>query len=132
MVSLHKSSRDMEEWLLATDAVCAVLVLRRVPAHSTLRRALERRRLRDLDELRRTLLAPLPVTEDVIALDSTGFRRTQASASSQSRRGTPFRSWAKGVSAGGAASQLILAWRQGHGPAIDAPSLNGLRRDVRR
>jgi hypothetical protein len=132
MVYLDKSYRDMEEGLLATEAVCAVLALRRVPDHSTLSRALKRLRLRDLDGMRRALLARLPVGEDVIALDSTGYRRTQASAYSQSRRGTTFRSWAKGVYAVGAASQLILAWRPGCGPAIDSPYLNGLRRDVRR
>ena len=132
MIYLDKSYRDMEEWLLATDAVCAVLALRCVPDHSTLSRALKRLRLRDLDAMRRALLARLRVTEDVIALDSTGYRRTQASAYYQSRRGTTLRSWAKGAYAVGAASQLILAWRQGHGPAIDSPYLNGLRRDVRR
>jgi hypothetical protein len=132
MVYRNKSYRDMEEWLLATDAVCTALALQRVPDHSTLSRALKRLRLRDLDGMRRALLARLPVTEDVIALDSTGYRRTQASASSQSRRGTTLRSWAKGVYAVGAASQLILAWRQGRGPAIDSPYLNGLRRDARR
>jgi hypothetical protein len=132
MVYLDKSYRDMEEWLLATDAVCAVLALQRVPDHSTLNRTLKRLRLRDLDAMRRALLSRLPVTEEVIALDSTGFRRTHASAYFQSRRGTIFRSWAKGVYAVGAASQLILAWRQGRGPAPDSPYLNGLRRDVRR
>jgi hypothetical protein len=132
MVYLNKSYRDMEEWLLATETVCAVLALRRVPDHSTLSRALKRLGLRDLDGMRRALLARLPVTEDVIALDSTGYRRTQASAYSQSRRGATFRSWAKGVYAVGAAAQLILAWRQGQGPAIDSPYLNGRRRDARR
>src|SRR4029450_13686474 len=99
MVYLNKSYRDMEEWLLATDAVCAALALRYVPDHSTLSRALKRLRLRDLEAMRRALLARLPVTEDVIALDSTGYRRTQASAYYQSRRGATFRSWAKGVHA---------------------------------
>jgi hypothetical protein len=41
MVYLNKSYRDMEEWLLATDAVCAALALRYVPDHSTLSRALK-------------------------------------------------------------------------------------------
>jgi hypothetical protein len=132
MVYLDKSYRDMEEWLLATDAVCAALALPRVPDHSPLSRALKRLRLRDLDGMRRALLARRPVTEDVIALDSTGYRRTQARAYYQSRRGTASRSWAKGVYAVGAGSQLSLAWRQGRGPAIDAPYLNGLRRDARR
>jgi hypothetical protein len=131
MVYLDKSYRDMEEWLLATDAVCTALASQRVPDHSTVSRALKRLRRRDLDGMRRTLLARLPVTEDVIALDSTGSRRTQASAYSQSRQGTTFRSWAKGVYAVGTASQLILAWRQGRGPAIDSPYLNGLRRLAR-
>src|SRR3954453_15038377 len=91
MIYLNKSYRDMEEWLLATEAVCAVLALRGVPDHSTLSRALKRLRLRDLAGRGRARLARLPVTEDVIALDSTGYRRTQASAYYQSRRGTTFR-----------------------------------------
>jgi hypothetical protein len=130
LVYSNTSQRDTEEGLLATDAVCAALALRRVPDDSALSRALER--LRHLDGMRRARLAHLPVTEDVVALDSTGFRRTRASASCQSRRGTTFRSWAKGVYAVGAASQLSLAWRQGPGPAVDSPYVNGLRRDVRR
>jgi len=80
MIYLDKSYRDTEEWLLAMDAVCAALALRRVPDHRTFSRAVNRPRLRDLDAMRRALLADLPVTEDVIALDSTGYRRSQASA----------------------------------------------------
>src|SRR5215203_6619026 len=72
MVSLNKRYRDREEWLLATDAVCAVLALQRVPDHSTLSRALKRLRLRDLDAMQWAVLARLSVVEDVIALDSTG------------------------------------------------------------
>src|SRR5215218_11000168 len=53
MVYLDKRYRDREEWLLATDAVCAVLALQHVPDHSTLNRAFERLRLRDLDAMRR-------------------------------------------------------------------------------
>src|SRR5919112_4428178 len=60
MVYLNKSYRDMEEWLLATDAVCAALALRRVPDHSTLSRTLKRLRLHDLDGMRRALLTRLP------------------------------------------------------------------------
>jgi hypothetical protein len=121
--SPDQSSRDMEAWPLATDAVCAVLALRRVPAHRTLSRARKRLRRRDLDAMRRALRARLPVAEDVIALDSTGSRRTQANAGHQSRRGTTVRSWAEGVSAVGAAWQLILAWRQTHAAAGCAVAL---------
>ncbi len=43
------SYRDMEEWLLATDAVCRALSLGRIPDHTTLYRAYRRLRLKDLD-----------------------------------------------------------------------------------
>ena len=35
MFYLDVSYRDMEEWLLATDAVCRILALTRIPDHST-------------------------------------------------------------------------------------------------
>ena len=71
---LKLSYRDAEEWLKATDKVCAVLELRRVPDHSTLARAYQRLlRMRVLDPMRWRLLDTLRVAEEVIASDSTGY-----------------------------------------------------------
>jgi len=129
---LDVSYRDLEEWLLASDRVCHVLGLKRVPDHTTLYRAYRRLRMRDLERMKQRLLAKLGVEEEVMASDSTGFRLTQASAYYQSRAGRRCREWVKGVYTVGTDSQLILAWRSGSGPGSDAPYLQGLRRDARR
>ena len=61
------------------------------------------------------------VEEEVIAVDATGFRQTNASAYFQTRRGKPFRRWLKGGYAVGASSQMILATVHGVGPSsVDA------------
>lgn len=133
MFYLRLSYRDMEEWLLATDKVCAVLELKHVPDHSTLSRAYQRLlHMKVLDQMRRKLLDEVGVEEEVIACDSTGYATTQASAYYRSRRGRTMREFQKGAYAVGTRSQFILAWRQGHGPGNDSVFLNGLRRDVRR
>jgi hypothetical protein len=132
MFRLRLSYRDMEEWLLATDAVCAALQLKRIPDHATLCRAHQRLRLKTLEQMNQALLDKLGVEEELVALDSTGYRITSASAYYQTRRGQIFREWCKGVYAVGTQSQLILAWRQGRGPGHDSSFLNGLRRDVGR
>src|SRR5438128_10147060 len=46
------SYRDMEEWLLATDAVRAELQLTRVPDHATLARAYKNLRVSDIDNMK--------------------------------------------------------------------------------
>jgi hypothetical protein len=70
----------MEQWLLATDKVCAVLGLKRVPDYSTLSRATKRLlRSKVLDQMRRQLLHKVGVQEEVIVSDSTGYATTQAS-----------------------------------------------------
>lgn len=86
---LNTSYRDLEEWLLASDRVLEVLELKRVPDHTTLYRAYRRLRMEDWERMRRVLLAKLGVEgkEEGIAIDSTGFRLTQASAYYQSRTG---------------------------------------------
>jgi hypothetical protein len=56
---LDLSYRDMEEWLLAADAVCAVLELKRVPDHSTLARVFKKLKQADWDRLRDRLLRRL-------------------------------------------------------------------------
>jgi len=133
MFYLRLSYRDMEEWLLATDKVCGVLELRRVPDHSTLSRAYKRLlRMKVLGQMRRRLLDRLGIEEEAIASDATGYSTTQASAYYQSRTGRTMREFRKGAYAVGAQSQFILAWRQGRGPGNDSVFLEGLRRDARR
>ncbi len=130
---LRLSYRDMEAWLLATDKVCAVLELKRVPDYSTLARAYKRLlRMKVLDQMRRKLLDEMGTEEEVIASDSTGYATSQASAYYRSRTGRRMREFHKGAYAVGTRSQFILAWRQGRGPGHDSVFLKGLRREARR
>jgi len=131
MFYLDLSYRDMEEWLLATDKVCQVLVLPRVPDHSTLQRTYKKLRIRNLTHMKDDLLVALEVKEEAVAVDSTGFSPGQASLYYQTRTGKLYEAWLKGAYAVGVVSQFILAWRSGHGPGSDAPYLSGLRRDSR-
>lgn len=133
MFYLDLSYRDMEEWLLATDKVCQELELPRVPDHTTLQRTYKKLRMTNFEKMKKRLLEEVKLeTEEVIAVDSTGFTLGQASLYYQTRRGKLYEAWLKGAYAVGVVSQFILAWRSGHGPGSDAPYLNGLRRDVRR
>jgi len=98
------------------------LELTRVPDYSTLNRMYHRFRASHLDKMNEALLSTLKqaglVEEEVIAVDATGFRPTNASAYFQTRRGKPFRRWLKGVYAVGASSQMIV---HGVGPSsVDA------------
>ena len=128
---LDLSYRDCEEWLLATDAVCAVLELNEVPDHSTLNRTFKRLTKAGLQELFDRLLALLQPQEQVLAADATGYRPSQASAYFQTRSGRTFRDWFKGVYAVGCNSQLILAVRDGHGGSLnDTRYLKPLRREA--
>ncbi|MFN3928581.1 MAG: transposase [Thermoflexus sp.] len=130
---LNLSYRDMEEWLRATDQVCAALELKRVPDHTTIWRAYRRLlRMKVLNQMLERLLNWMEVQEEVIAVDSTGYALSPASAYYRSRTGRTMRAFWKGVYAVGTDSQFILAWRQGPGPGNDSVFLNGLRRDVRR
>jgi hypothetical protein len=88
MFYLKLSYREMEEWLLATNKVCAVLGLSRLPDHSTLQRTYKKLRKFDLTKMKDQLLQEVGLQpEGVIASDSTGFSPTQASFYSQSRSG---------------------------------------------
>lgn len=133
MYYLNKSYRDMEEWLLATDQVAQVLELQEVPDHTTLQRTFKKLRLRDFDQMLALLLQAVGVAwEEAIAVDTTGFAGSNASLHYITRTGRKFEGWVKGGYAVGTSSLFILAWRQGRGPGIDVPYLNGLRRDARR
>jgi transposase len=129
---MNMSYRDMEEWLLASSEVRTVLDLQRVPDHSTLSRTYKKMRVRDFDKMKQLLLSELGIegSETIIALDTTGFSPTGASAYYQTRSGRTFRYWIKGGYSVGTQSQLIVAWRTGRGPSNDAGYLAGLRRDA--
>ena len=127
---LNKSYRDMEEWLLASDQVRQALDLTVVPDHTTLYRTYRRLRMKHLDQLRQTFLDQAGVQESIIAVDTSGFRPTQASPHFEDRRGRPYRQFIKPAYAVGTDSQYILAWRHGLGPGSDLPFLTGLRRDA--
>lgn len=130
---LNKSYRDAEQWLLATDAVCAVLELQRVPDHTTLNRTFTRLTKARLQHLLDRLLAQLQPQEEVLAADATGFPPSNASAYFQTRSGRTFRDWFKGVYVVGCRSQLILAVRDGHGGSMnDTRYLKPLRQAARR
>lgn len=132
MFYLNKSYRDMEEWLLATDQVRQVLELTEVPDHTTLYRTYRRLRIKHWDGLHRRLLDQAGVQESVIAVDTTGFRPTQASPYFEDRRGRPYRRFIKPGYAVGADRQFILAERFGWGPGSDLPYLAPLRRHAQR
>jgi Transposase DDE domain len=126
---LNKSYRDGEEWLLASEQVCRALELRAVPDHSTLNRMFHQLNRVRLLRLLRYLLQQQAPREAVIALDSTGYRPSQASAYYQTRSGRRHRDWFKGAYAVGTASQLILAVGESHGgSANDARFLLPLKR----
>src|ERR1700687_5981268 len=98
------SYRDKEEWLKASESVCSVLELPRIPDHSTLSRTYKKLRMLDFNAMQGVLLAQLQVEEAVIAADSTGFALSQASAYYQTRSGRTFREWIKGGYAVGCTS----------------------------
>lgn len=127
---LDLSYRDMEAWLLASDQVCNVLELTRVPDHSTLSRSFKKLRLSDLAALKDELLRQMAVEAEVVAGDSTSFRLCQASAYYQTRRGQQFRDWVKGAYAVGVDSRLVLAWASGAGSQPDFGFLQPLKRQA--
>jgi transposase len=132
MFYVRKSYRDMEEWLLASDAVCRELQLKEVPDHSTLNRTFKRLRVKLLEKLQRTLLDELQPSERGIVFDTTGYSLTQASMHYLARCGRKYDHFYKGGYAVGIESQLILACQSGQGPGADTGFLEPLRRKARR
>jgi hypothetical protein len=129
------SSRDMEEWLLASSEVRTVLGLTEyVPDHSTLTRTQAQLTIARLTAMQQTLLQKVEVEEVAVALDTTNFRLQHASAYYMTRTGRLYRDWVKGGYAVGIHSRLILATRSGRGLACgsDVPYLSPLRRQVAR
>lgn len=116
---LNVSYRDMEEWLLASDQVCAVLGLKRVPNYSTLSRTFRKLSQAHWEQLRDRLLNQMEVNEEAIAADSTSFRLNQASLHYYNRAGKAFGDWIKGAYAVGTHSLLIVGWASSRGSLPD-------------
>ena len=130
---LDLSYRDLEDWLLATDAVCQVLELSEVPDHSTLCRTFQHLRLSELEALHAQILATVDVETMAVAIDGTGFRATRASQHYVSRRGRTMTDYPQGFYAVSVEQRYILAWRYARGPSgSDAPYWDCLRRRTRR
>lgn len=133
MFYLDLSYRDMEEWLLATDTVCRVLNLPRVPDHSTLQRTFTKLHMLDWHRLKEHLLDQFQPSEAVIAVDSTGFSFSQASSYYQGcKQGRTMSDYVKGGYAIGTPSQFVLGWRTGYMRLGDPQMLPSLRRQARR
>ena len=124
---LNLSYRSTEAWLLASAEVRAVLELTAVPDHSTISRMLKRLTLARLEAMLAQVLSQLEGKEDVVAIDTTGFRFTQASAYYTTRSGRKHRAWVKGVYAVGTRSQMILAWASAHHAVHDTRFLAPLK-----
>jgi IS5 family transposase len=121
--------RELEDWLLSSDKVCALLELSAVPDHTTLFRAFQRLSMRQLEQLHQVLLRWLQVSETTMAIDATGFRPNRASQHYLSQTGRLMRDYVKGVYIVGLERRFILAWRYGRGPGgSEAQYLDGLRR----
>jgi transposase len=125
--------RDLEDWLLASDQVCAVLELTKVPHYSTLCRAFHRLRMPQLHALHQRLLAWVGVEEEAMVVDATGYRPTRASQHYLSRTGRPMHDFVKGFYIVGVQHQYIHGWRYARGPGgFDAQYLDCLRRQGHR
>ena len=129
---LNLSYRNTEEWLLASAEVRDTLELSEVPDHTTISRMLKRLTLARLETLLAQVLNQLEGKEDVVALDATGFRFTQASAYYTTRSGRKYRDWVKGVYAVGTASQMILAGASAHHVVHDSRFLAPLKSRIAR
>jgi transposase len=125
---LDLSYRDLEEWLLASEAICAALELRQVPDHATLCRAYGALSAAQQRSLNAWLLKQEEVQTSAVAMDATGFSPTHASRHYLSRCGRAMTDYHKGFYVIDLERCYILGWRQGRGPGgSDAPYLNGLR-----
>lgn len=129
---LDLSYRAMEEWLLASDQICAVLELSDIPDHTTMARMMHRLTLARLNAMLHDFLRLLGEKEETVAIDATGFRLTQASAYYLTRSQRSYRQWVKGVYVVGTRSQYILAWASGTHQNHDIQFLARLKRQVAR
>jgi hypothetical protein len=123
--------RDLEEWLLASESICAVLNLEQVPDHSTLCRAYGALSEAQQRALNAWFLKQQAVTTSVVAVDATGFSPTHASQHYVSRCGRAMTNFRKGFYVVDVERQYILGWREAEGPGgSDGQYLNGLRRQA--
>ncbi len=129
---LNMTYRDAEEWLLATDTVCEVLELEKMPKYSTLARAYRKLIKAQLDQMQRHLLDESQVEKEAIAGDSTSFSLSQASSYYRTRSGKTFSDWVKGGYAVGIKSQLIVGSSAQAGRLPDFSFLKRLKRQARR
>ena len=128
---LDISYRDLEEWLLASEAVCAVLGLKQVPDHTTLCRAYGALSEAQQRGLNAWFLKQQGVDTQVVAIDATGFSPTHASQHYISRCGRAMTNYRKGFYVVDVDRQYILGWREAEGPGgSDGQYLNGLRRQA--
>lgn len=128
---LDLSYRELEEWLLASEAVCAELGLSQVPDHATLCRAYGALSEAQQRTMNAWFLAQQSMETQVVAIDATGFSPTRASQHYLSRCGRAMTAYRKGFYVVDVASQYILGWREAKGPGgSDAQYLNGLRRQA--
>lgn len=132
MHRMRLSYRDMEEWLLASDAVIQALEMQEVPDFSTLARAAARLlTMSQIERLNARLLSELAIEEEAVAVDATGFQLTQASGYYVNRRGWKISLYWKGFYGVGLSSLFILGRSQSYGPGHDGSQLETLRRRVR-
>ncbi|MCB8926282.1 MAG: transposase [Ardenticatenaceae bacterium] len=132
MHRLRLSYRDMEEWLLASDAVVKELGLKDVPTYSALARAAARLlTLAQIDRMNVSLLTELGIEEEAVAIDATGFQLTQASDYYINRRGWKITQYWKGFYGVGLNTLFILGRSQSYGPGHDGSKLETMRRAVR-
>lgn len=93
---------------------------------------MKRLTLTQLEAMLAEVLKQLEGKEDVVAVDATGFRFTQASTYYTTASGRPYRDWVKGAYAGGTNAQMILVWASAHQIVHDTPFLVPLKLRVAR
>ncbi|MBK8031265.1 MAG: hypothetical protein IPK17_17595 [Chloroflexi bacterium] len=87
--------------MLASAEMRDTLELSEEPDHTTISLMLKRLTLARLETMLTQILNQLVGKQDVVALDATGFRFTQASAFYTTRSGQQYRAWVKGVYSSG-------------------------------
>ena len=128
---LDLSYRDLEEWLLASEAICGALELDQVPDHATLWRAYDGLSEKQQRAFNAWLLKQQAVETNAVAVDATGFSPTHASQHYISRCGRQMTTYRKGFYIVDVNSQYVLGWREAKGPGgSDAQYLDGLRRQA--
>lgn len=132
MFYLDISYRDMEEWLLASDQVSAVLGLKSIPDHSTLSRTFKKIEQAVWDQMRDELVQAIGGGDDAVAADTTSFRLSQASVYYYNRAGKAFHDWIKGGYVVGTTSQVIVGWASQRGSLPDFCLRTRLQRQAAR